>query len=104
MSFSVFPFGRTFLIAGLVVLALQACGRRGPPEAPPEVSVAPTPQRGARALATPAAGPGPSQAGSELDDDEVETGPVVVPNPRPARNAKRGYTIPKEPFILDPLL
>jgi predicted small lipoprotein YifL len=104
MSFSVASFGRTLLTAGLVALALSACGRRGPPEAPPDPSVTP-PQRGARtSQATPAGGPGPSQATGELDDEEVETGPVVVPSPRPARNPRRGYVVPQQPFILDPLL
>jgi hypothetical protein len=45
---------------------------------------------------------GPS---SDDDDDEAENLlPAVVPTARPARNQRRGYTIPKEPFILDPLL
>jgi hypothetical protein len=45
-------------------------------------------------------------AGAALDDDEDDGNllPSVVPTPTRARNPRRGYTIPQEPFILDPLL
>jgi predicted small lipoprotein YifL len=106
---SPFP-GRVVLMAGLLVLALSACGRRGQPEAPPDPSV-PAAQRNAvqqgATVATPnaPAGGGPSgAAASDDDDDETETFvPRATPTPA-KRGAKRGYVIPKEPFILDPLL
>ena len=100
----VLSVARIPLMAGLVVLALAACGRRGPPEAPP-LAVAPT-QPGARAVQAAPVAAGPARAVVvDDDDDEAENLlPAVVPTARPARNQRRGYTIPKEPFILDPLL
>lgn len=105
MSLPVLSAARIPLMIGLLALALTACGRRGPPEAPPDLSVSPA-QRGARiSAAAPAAGAGPSPARAADDEEETEDLlPAVVPNARPARSSKRGFTIPKEPFILDPLL
>jgi len=97
MLLSVLSAARIPLMAGLVALGLGAYGRRGPPEAPP-VAVAPA-QTGAR-VSTVAAG-----APAAADEGEAgEALTTVVPTPRPARNPRRGYTIPTEPFILDPLL
>ena len=76
-----FP-ARAFFVAGLVILSLTACGRRGAPEAPPDPSAP-------KATEKPAESPG------------VLPSPVGTPRSKPAR---QGYTIPKEPFILDPLL
>lgn len=104
MSLFVLSAARIPLMVGLVVLALAGCGRRGPPEAPP-LAVAPAQPGGRASQATPLSGPGPSQATAVDDDEEPdELLPAVVPTQRPARNPRRGYTIPKEPFILDPLL
>jgi predicted small lipoprotein YifL len=98
MSSFTFSAGRILVLAGVLAVALAACGRRGPPEAPPDASV-PQPR------ASQAAGPGPTGAGVDsIDDEEDEVVATPVPTPRPARNAKRGYTIPKDPFVLDPLL
>ncbi|MBM6595489.1 lipoprotein [Microvirga pudoricolor] len=74
---------RAVLVVGFLTLTLAACGRRGAPEAPPDPSAPKTDQ------AAPAAGAGvlPSPVGTQR-----------------SRGAKQGYTIPKEPFILDPLL
>jgi predicted small lipoprotein YifL len=77
-----FP-ARVLLVAGILTLTLTACGRRGAPEAPPDPSAPKTEPQ------APAAGPG------------VLPSPVGTPR---SRGAKQGYTIPKEPFILDPLL
>jgi predicted small lipoprotein YifL len=97
MSSFTFSAGRTLVLAAAVALALAACGRRGPPEAPPDASV---PQQ-----RTTAVGPGPTGAGVDtVDDGEEEVVATPVPTPRPARNGRRGYTIPQDPFILDPLL
>jgi predicted small lipoprotein YifL len=96
MSSFTISTGRVLLIAGVLAIALAACGRRGPPEAPPDASV---PQQG---VSRTAAGPGPTGADDIDEEDAVVTTPV--PAPRPARNAKRGYTVPKDPFVLDPLL
>ena len=75
---------RTVLIVGVVALSLAACGRRGAPEAPPDPS-APKPQQGIHA-------------------DGASDSALPSPVGTPKRNPKRGYTIPKDPFILDPLL
>ena len=107
--------GRMALVAGLIALALAACGRRGPLEPPPEPTVqAPR----ARAGGAPPPGAASSQitlqsqgatAGQDTSDSSEEeqaaANPVlpVVPTP-PTRAPRRGYVVPKEPFILDPLL
>lgn len=83
------PVVRVLLIAGLLVLGVSGCGRRGALEPPPDPSVAEAQRR---------------QTAEALNEEEA--GPVIaspVGTPRPAQ-AKRGYAIPKEPFILDPLL
>ncbi|WP_243369692.1 lipoprotein [Microvirga solisilvae] len=73
---------RAALVAGLIVLGLSACGRRGAPEAPPDASA-------------------PRQV-QQQDAADQATLPSPVGTPR--SGPKRGYTIPKDPFILDPLL
>ena len=81
--------GRALVIAGLIALTLAACGRRGAPEAPLSAAeVAAQQQRQAQA------------ATADDDDDEAA---VMTPVPT-ARRRSRAYTIPQEPFILDPLL
>jgi predicted small lipoprotein YifL len=75
------PFSRAVVLAGLIVLSLSACGRRGQPEPPPDPSAPKTEQQA-----------NPSDS--------------VLPSPvgRPRSSTRRGYTIPKDPFILDPIL
>jgi predicted small lipoprotein YifL len=87
--------GRPLLVAGILVLALAACGRRGAPEAPLTTAEAAAQQQNAQARQARA------QAAAE-DDDEAPG--VMVPTPTPTRRRSRAYTIPQEPFILDPLL
>lgn len=72
---------RFLLLAGVLVLGLSACGRRGAPEPPP---------------AAAAGQPGPASAEAQ------GTLPNPVGTPQPSR--RQGYVIPNEPFILDPLL
>ncbi|WP_134495015.1 LPS translocon maturation chaperone LptM [Microvirga pakistanensis] len=74
-------FTRAALVAGLIVLGLSACGRRGALEPPPSGSAAAQPEQNATDQATL-----PSPVGT------------------PRSNPRRGYTIPDKPFILDPLL
>ena len=95
MSLPFFAPGRALLMAGMLVLALAACGRRGAPEAPLTAAEVAAQQQGAQARQARA------QAAAEDDD---EPGAVMVPTPTPTRRRSRGYTIPQEPFILDPLL
>jgi predicted small lipoprotein YifL len=80
---------RAVVIAGALVLGMAGCGRRGALEPPPDPSVADAQRR---------------QQAQALDDEETESAipsPVGTPH---RRQAKRGYVIPKDPFILDPLL
>jgi predicted small lipoprotein YifL len=92
---SAHALARSLLVAGLLILALSACGRRGPLEAPlSPAELAAQQQRGE----TRAAG-----QRAQVDDDEDAQGVVAVPVPT-ARRRTRAYTVPSEPFILDPLL
>ena len=84
------PSTRLILLAGAIVLGLSACGRRGALEAPPDPKA---PQASAQAAA-------PEQT-PEGEEDTTLASPVGRPR---SSNSKRGYVIPKEPFILDPLL
>lgn len=108
----------SILIALGLVLACTACGRRGSLE-PPGAAVsetAPSPRPGtpASARSLPAstvsvgdrgAAPDPEavQAGDELSAAAIPAGGDGVPVTT-SRGSKRGYRVPKEPFILDPLL
>lgn len=75
---------RAALVAGLLVLGLTACGRRGALEPPPDAS--------AEAAETQTQVP---------TSDATLPSPVGTPR---STSARRGYTIPNKPFILDPLL
>lgn len=83
--------GRALLVSALLVLALGACGRRGPLEPPPDPSATPAQRQQAQAAA------------DAEDDEDQEATTLPSPTPTPRRRS-RAYTIPKEPFILDPLL
>lgn len=109
----------TILIALGLVLACTACGRRGSLE-PPGVAVSQTapagPRTGAPASARSLPGstvsvgdrgaaPDPEavQAGDELSAAAIPAGGDGVPVTT-TRGSKRGYRVPKEPFILDSIL
>lgn len=121
---------RVLVTASLVVLALAACGRRGPLEAPltpaeaaaqrqkeevrrqrPGAAARPG-DRGAVAdqteippIATARRSEGEPPVPGEDDEDELPSNIAPTPIPTPTtRSGKRGYVIPKDPFILDPLL
>ncbi|HEY8566256.1 MAG TPA: hypothetical protein VIL65_12195 [Beijerinckiaceae bacterium] len=106
------PASRAVLIAGGLLLALTACGRRGQLEAPPDPAVTraqPSQPRagaatGAPRVARTAATSG--EGGEDVTDEGDETGAqAVLPGVNPApRSRSRAIVIPKEPFILDPLL
>lgn len=81
------PLARALPIVGLVALGLTACGRRGALEAPPD-PLAPQVQA-------------QSQTGNGEEANVTVPSPVGTPR---QKGAKRGYVIPKEPFVLDPLL
>ena len=120
--------GRGSLIAILACLSasllLADCGRRGAPEPPPDPS-APAPQsrrssegpsrtRGGSAAAatvdaprTTAIATAPNALTENTPDDETpdDLGASISPQPAPPpRRRSRAYQVPKEPFILDPLL
>ncbi len=87
---------RPLLILAIALMAtgLSACGRRGPLEPPPVAS--------GGAPVVPAAQP--------QDEDDADANspmdaiPSVAPPPSQDRASRRGFTVPKRPFILDPLL
>ena len=83
MSLSL-AFSRALLVAGIVILGLSACGRRGALEPPPDPNAAPA-QQGA---------------------DGTSASPGALPSPvgSPRRTSNRPITIPKTPFILDSIL
>ena len=74
-------FCRSVMVAGLLVLGLSACGRRGALEPPPDRS---------------------APAAQEQATTANPTLPSPVGTPRSA--PRQGYTVPNKPFILDPLL
>lgn len=91
--------GRPLLLVCLVA-ALTACGRRGPLEAPlTQAELAAEQQRAQKGQQAKAV-----QANEDDDDEEADVRPNIVPTPPAPRRRGRSYTIPKDPFILDPLL
>jgi predicted small lipoprotein YifL len=106
-------------MSGLVALAVAACGRRGALE-PPQTSAPAAPasaQAGSDAVSgrrtlpvsvglgggAPEPDPASVRAGDELSVAAVPPGGTEAPV-ETSRGARRGYRVPKEPFILDPLL
>ncbi|MBF9235700.1 LPS translocon maturation chaperone LptM [Microvirga alba] len=77
-------FPRVALIAGLVILSLSACGRRGALEPPPDPSAPQTQQT--------------------VSEDETDESTLPSPVGTPRKKINRSYKIPDKPFILDPLL
>ncbi|WP_332691322.1 LPS translocon maturation chaperone LptM [Bosea sp. (in: a-proteobacteria)] len=87
MPHSRLKLGRAVLLAGLLGLALSACGRKGPLEAPPNSKSAialPDQQIGAVENTPPTA---------------MDASPLGKP---PKTN--KAITIPESAFVLDPLL
>ena len=79
--------GRALLVAGLLGLALAACGRKGPLEAPPN--------------ATGAIDLPDNQIGAQENDVSSYGSTSVLAKPA---KANRAIAVPDKPFILDPLL
>lgn len=112
------PRRLNLLIAiGLVALACSACGRRGSLEPPGTASAtAPAVAQGAAVSprAVPTTGVGVGDRAAAPDSDAVQTGDELNPAAIPpgadgvpvttTRGGKRGYRIPREPFILDAIL
>lgn len=93
----------TLIAVAVVSLACVGCGRRGGLQ-PPESAPAPSAARQGVGLGTQAAAdPEAVREGDELAEAATPAGNAGVPL-RTSKGAKRGYTIPKQPFILDPLL
>ncbi len=76
------PLPRLVIATCLVALSLTACGRRGALEAPPD----------------------PNAPKVEQSAAPAGTLPSPIATPQSGGNAKRGYVVPKDKFILDPLL
>ncbi|KAB1081240.1 LPS translocon maturation chaperone LptM [Methylobacterium soli] len=122
-------FLKLLAAAGLVALAVSACGRRGSLE-PPDTRADAGPRAGVRASGTGSAiggatvaaaggrtlptsvglgggsaAPDPAavQAGDELPLSAIPPSGTEAPV-LTERGAKRGYTVPKQPFFLDPIL
>jgi predicted small lipoprotein YifL len=75
------------MVAGLLALALGACGRKGPLEAPPDAT-------GATDL--------PDRQIGALESNTEALGQTSI-LARPPK-ANRAITIPEKAFVLDPLL
>ena len=86
---------RLVLMAGLLALALPGCGRRGAPEAP---------LTAAEIAAQKQTGQAQGQQAQADDGEDDGVRGVTVPTPTATRRRSRAYTVPKEPFVLDPLL
>lgn len=108
----------TIVAIGLVALGASACGRRGALEPPPgSVAAANAPRPGLPGVASPrslpqsvglgggaaALEPEAVRAGDELDALAAPGSGAEAPV-KTTRGAKRGYVVPKQPFLLDPLL
>jgi predicted small lipoprotein YifL len=75
------------MVAGLLAIALGACGRKGPLEAPPNTT-------GAIDLPDSQIGAVENNTGGISDTSILA---------RPAKSS-RAITVPEKPFLLDPLL
>ncbi len=80
--------GRTLLVVGLLAVALGACGRKGPLEAPPTAT---------NAIDLP-----DDQIGAQPNNDMSSYGSTSV-LAKPAK-ASKAITVPDKPFLLDPLM
>lgn len=89
---------RTALVILALGLALAACGRRGALQPPP----APEGQQQTQAGEGQRTGVVVANGDDEDDDDSASV--VSSPVPGGAKKRAKGITIPKKPFILDPLL
>ncbi|MCJ2021865.1 lipoprotein [Methylobacterium sp. E-065] len=112
------PVLKLLAVSGLAALALAACGRRGALEPPQTTApVASAAQAGSDTVngrrtlpvsvglgsGAPEPDPASVRAGDELSTAAVPPGGTEAPV-QTSRGARRGYRVPKEPFILDPLL
>ena len=110
------PALKLIAAAGLAALALTACGRRGALEPSQGAAPAKTAQSSAAANGSRTLPDGIGLGGgtAEPEASAVRSGDELALSAVPpsgteapvetSRGAKRGYRIPKEPFILDPLL
>ncbi|RYE77661.1 MAG: hypothetical protein EOP19_22585 [Hyphomicrobiales bacterium] len=86
MPHSRLKLGRAIMVAGLLGLALTACGRRGPLEPPPNAK---------NAIDLP-----DQQTGAVEDSfNASEASPLGKPAKR-----NKAIEVPEKPFVLDPLL
>lgn len=92
------------LVLGGVALAGSGCGRRGALQAPD--TRAPAQSSGLGFGSSPVADATAVADGDDLDPSAISGTPkAIVEAPvQTSKGVRRGYTIPKTPFILDPLL
>lgn len=90
MSDTFAAFARAALIATALSVALSACGRRGALQPPPDPSA---PQQSST-----------REGSSDVDDTDESSGALAPVTTTGAKKRGRDFTIPKEPFVLDPLL
>lgn len=100
----------TLIAIALVAVACAGCGRRGGLQ-PPDGGAAEAPSpASARSLPQGVGIGGAAQPDPEAvrDGDELAEAATPAGNSGPplrtSKGAKRGYTIPKQPFILDSIL
>ena len=86
MPHSSLKLSRAIMVAGLLGLALTACGRRGPLEPPPDAK-------------NPVALPDQQIGAVENTVNPTEASPLGKPAKR-----NRPIEVPEKPFVLDPLL
>lgn len=112
------PRFKTLIAIGLAALALAGCGRRGSLEPPggsassntgsgvPKGQASPRSLPSSVSAASASAGIDPDAVrdGDELSPVAVAPGTDAAAPVQTSRGAKRGYVVPKQPFILDPIL
>ena len=111
------PALKILAACGLVALAVSACGRRGALEPPQTSAPAAAAQAGDGTVGgrrTLPVSVGLGGGAPEPDAAAVRTGDALSVAAVPpggtdapvetSRGARRGYRVPNEPFILDPLL
>jgi predicted small lipoprotein YifL len=116
---------RTFMMVILLAGVVSACGRRGPLEPPPDPSAPKVEQGDKNKIKSKDKGKNkekPQEKSQVSSDDKKESSSVSIKAPSPdddddddddgeitspvgqAKKRPRHFVIPKEPFILDPLL
>ncbi len=89
---------RTIIFVGVIAVSVSACGRRGALEAPPDPNAVIAQKSAKKDQPTSKA-----QSVDNKDDDDDSDNDLSAPVGQ-AKKRPKGFVIPKDPFILDPLL